>query len=606
MSNFLEEDDSPWGQHASMSTTLGGDTNVFGDHTQSPWGAALPDEEEEEGGAYDNPFAAPQLSIDDPLDASGHGDQQKQDPLSMLTASSDGPSKHMHFVQQESPYGDSETPASSQNTEPNSSQRRKELPRRAKGRTLQKKVITIDPSEGQGSEADIDPLGASILGTAPKQKKNNDLDDVSLSNLDETDEVRLAMSQVHVKDNDDGPALATPAAAAKSAPSSQTLTDPYAFERPQASFTIHVGDPSRVGDLTSSHTEYTLTTTTDYAKFPRDSAVQRRYRDFRWLYRALQHNHPGVIVPPPPEKQVVGRFNDEFIENRRLALEQMLRRIVRHPQLYTDDDLEAFLTHADFAEYLKTRIITEDEIEAASSSGFMSSLLGRVEEPDVWLQEQRARLDRIEHDLRSTYRVYESLLNQRKELSDALDEFSNVTSALAVLEPTKRLGTVLQHFADVHEKIAANIARHRQQEMLSVGNQLEEQLRQVGSVRTALDSRQRITAQAQSAQTDVDKKQQAVDRVMRQGRTQNDRHEVLVQDLAQAKQKYEELREQSTQVAELIVKELASLSYQNFTDLRSSIELLVESGIEVQKEAIETWETFYSRCFASPSKEAAH
>ncbi|PRT52717.1 Vacuolar protein sorting-associated protein 5 [Wickerhamiella sorbophila] len=604
MSNFLEEDDSPWGQHVPISTTLGGGAAPFEDHAQSPWGAALSEDEDKAG--YDNPFAAPASSIDDPLGAGLSRDEQKDDPLSMLTATSDGPSKHMHFVQQKSPYGDSEISTSSQNEEPKSPQRKAELPRRTKGKALQKKVITIDPSDSQGSEANIDPLGASMLGTAPKDRKLKDFDEVPLANVDETDEVRLAMSQVHVTDTKEDAEVATAAPAAKAAPAPQALTDPYVLERPQASFTIHVGDPSRVGDLASAHTEYTVSTTTDYAKYPPDSAVQRRYRDFRWLYRALRHNHPGVIVPPPPDKQVVGRFNDEFIENRRLALEQMLRHIVRHPHLYADDDLEAFLTHSDFSEYLKTRIITEDEIEAVASSGFMSSLLGRIEEPDIWLQEQRARLDRIEHDLRTTYRVYESLLNQRKELSDALDEFSNVTSALAVLEPTKRLGTVLQHFADVHEKIAANIARHRQQEMLSVGNQLEEQLRQVGSVRSALDSRQRITAQAQAAQTDVEKKQQAVDKMMRQGRTQNDRHEVLVQDLAQAKQKYEELRTQSNEVASLIVKELASLSYQNFTDLRSSIELLVESGIEVQKEAIETWETFYSRCFASPSKEAAH
>lgn len=608
MSNFLEEDDSPWSQHPSVSGTLSGASNAFDAHMSSPWGNPEEEPEENTNDAFiDNPFAARSDSIDDPL---GVATQQESDPLAMLSAAPEGPSKQLHFVHQESsPYGDN---ASSQADEDSGSKARK---RRVKSKVTHKKAVFIDPLAGQGSEStvSVDPLGASTLG-APKKPAAADLDDVPLAVPSDLDEVRLAMSQVHV-DAGQLDVEATGLASSTPAPGSGTtrtgsfsssgtapataLTDPYEFETPQATFTINVGDPSRIGDLTSSHTEYTVQTTTDYAKYPKDSAVQRRYRDFRWLYRALQHNHPAVIVPPPPDKQAVGRFNDEFIENRRLALEVMLHRIVRHPQLYMDADLEAFLTHADFTEYLKTRVLTEDEMEATSSSGFISSLLGRIEEPDVWLQEQRARLDRSEHELRTTFRIYESVLGQRKDLSDALDEFANVTSALAVVEPTKRLGTVLQEFADVHQKISANVSRHRQQEMLSLGNQLEEQLRQVGSVRDALDSRQRVQAQVQTAQSDFDKKKQALDRILRQGRSQADRHDFLKSEVDEAKEKLDELKEQANYLATLIVKEMQHLDYQNFSELRSSVELLVESGIETQKEIIETWETFYSRCFAS-------
>lgn len=43
-------------------------------------------------------------------------------------------------------------------------------------------------------------------------------------------------------------------------------------------------------------------------------SVLRRYSDFVWLYDTLCANNPGVIVPPIPEKNSLGRFQDAFVE----------------------------------------------------------------------------------------------------------------------------------------------------------------------------------------------------------------------------------------------------------------------------------------------------
>lgn len=76
--------------------------------------------------------------------------------------------------------------------------------------------------------------------------------------------------------------------------------------------------------------------------------VKRRYRDFLWLYNTLHGNCPGVIIPPPPEKQAVGRFETNFVESRRAALERMLNRIAGHPTLQHDPDLKLFLESESF------------------------------------------------------------------------------------------------------------------------------------------------------------------------------------------------------------------------------------------------------------------
>lgn len=51
-------------------------------------------------------------------------------------------------------------------------------------------------------------------------------------------------------------------------------------------------------------------------------SVIRRYSDFVWLSDQLAKDVPGSIVPPLPEKAVVGRFSAEFVESRRRLLEK--------------------------------------------------------------------------------------------------------------------------------------------------------------------------------------------------------------------------------------------------------------------------------------------
>lgn len=67
-----------------------------------------------------------------------------------------------------------------------------------------------------------------------------------------------------------------------------------------------------------------------------------------WLYNTMHGNNPGVVVPPPPEKQAVGRFETNFVESRRAALEKMLNKIAAHPTLQMDADLKLFLESDSF------------------------------------------------------------------------------------------------------------------------------------------------------------------------------------------------------------------------------------------------------------------
>lgn len=75
--------------------------------------------------------------------------------------------------------------------------------------------------------------------------------------------------------------------------------------------------------------------------------VTRRFTNFVWLYNQLTTKCPGVVVPPIPEKQALGRFESEFVEQRRSALEKCLRRIAAHPVLSRSPDFKLFIEASD-------------------------------------------------------------------------------------------------------------------------------------------------------------------------------------------------------------------------------------------------------------------
>ena len=113
-------------------------------------------------------------------------------------------------------------------------------------------------------------------------------------------------------------------------------------------FRVLVHSPTKVApSLSGSYTVYCVTSffhtppagATDVDRdeeynsslSPTCVTVQRRFSHFVILHTALTRRLPGIALPPLPEKQYAGRFNDEFVEARRSDLERYICRVVRHP-----------------------------------------------------------------------------------------------------------------------------------------------------------------------------------------------------------------------------------------------------------------------------------
>ena len=83
-----------------------------------------------------------------------------------------------------------------------------------------------------------------------------------------------------------------------------------------------------------------------------ENSVERRFSDFAWLQQQLVKHNRGVLVPPLPDKKIIGaltgdRFSGDFISERSRGLEKFLNRLAVHAVLQNAPQLTTFLTASD-------------------------------------------------------------------------------------------------------------------------------------------------------------------------------------------------------------------------------------------------------------------
>lgn len=372
---------------------------------------------------------------------------------------------------------------------------------------------------------------------------------------------------------------------------------------PQNTFSITVGDPIKISDLASSHTVYTVHTKTTSANFSKsEAAVTRRYRDFRWLLHALENNNPGIIIPPPPEKQAVGRFNDDFIEGRRLALEVMLNKIARNQVLQNDPDFKIFLESDSFSSDVKSSVANNanSNEEEHKSSGFMGSFgfsfSSKFVETDQFFTDKKKYIDSLESQFKYLAKSLDLVIGQRQELGDVTQEFATILATLSKVELSKGFSDVIENFSLVEERIRDIYYRQSLQDTMSISTTIEEYLRLIQSVRTVFSQRQKAYFTLQSAEQELSKRKHQLEKITRNKTTTLlDKINSIKQDVDTQEKIVVNARVAFDDISARITKELERFENEKSEDFRDSVELFLENAIEAQKESIEIWETFYQR-----------
>lgn len=359
------------------------------------------------------------------------------------------------------------------------------------------------------------------------------------------------------------------------------------------SFTITVGDPIKIGDLTTAHTVYTVHTITDSPEFKGETTVIRRYRDFRWLYGILEQNNPGIIIPPPPEKQAVGRFDEDFVEARRLALSTMLNKIAKHWVLQRDEDFRIFLESETFTTDIKNKQVSDSKGIMSTIGEAFSFSSGKFIDTNDKINERKKRVDMLENQFRVLSKSLEQVVASRRELSDATTELANGLAVMADVRLSNSLSELVEQFSLAQLKIRDVYYRQCLQDMLSLSTTLEEYIRLIGSIRSVFLQRQKAYFEYQALEQELNKKRVYVEKLQRQGKTQMDKIALLTEDSQEQEKRVTNALAEYERIGRVLLRELKRFEVEKAEEFRNSVELFLESSVEAQKEAIEIWETFY-------------
>ncbi|XP_029705012.1 sorting nexin-9b isoform X1 [Takifugu rubripes] len=113
---------------------------------------------------------------------------------------------------------------------------------------------------------------------------------------------------------------------------------------PETQLDCMVADPKKGSKMygLKSYIEYQITPSNT------NRPVNHRYKHFDWLYERLLDKFGSAIpIPSLPDKQVTGRFEEEFIKMRMERLQAWMTRMCRHPVVSNSEVFQTFLTYKD-------------------------------------------------------------------------------------------------------------------------------------------------------------------------------------------------------------------------------------------------------------------
>uniref|UniRef100_A0A3B1J551 Sorting nexin-2 n=1 Tax=Astyanax mexicanus TaxID=7994 RepID=A0A3B1J551_ASTMX len=322
---------------------------------------------------------------------------------------------------------------------------------------------------------------------------------------------------------------------------------------------IMVSDPEKVGDGMNAYMAYKVTTKTSLNLFNRNEfTVKRRFSDFLGLHSKLasKYLHIGYIVPPAPEKSIVGMTkvkvgkedlsSAEFVEKRRSALERYLMRTVNHPALLKDPDVIQFL------------------------------------ESTEWFEEKQQQFENLDVQLRKLHASVESLVCHRKELSVNTASFAKSAAMLGNSEDHTALSRALSQLAEVEEKIDQLHQEQAYADFYLFSELLGDYVRLITAVKGVFDHRMKTWSKWQDAQVMLQRKREAEAKL--QYANKPDKLQQAKEEIKEWEAKVQQGERDFEQISKNIRREVGRFEKQRVKDFKVVIIKYLESLVHTQQQ----------------------
>ncbi len=182
----------------------------------------------------------------------------------------------------------------------------------------------------------------------------------------------------------------------------------------------------------------------------------------------------------------------------------------------------------------------------------------------------------------------ENMVAQRKAMSEAAGDFSASLHALSTVELSPTLSGPLEALSDLQITIRDVYERQAQQDVLTFGIIIEEYIRLIGSVKQAFTQRQKAFYSWHTAESELQKRKNTQDKLLRQGKSQQDRLNQMGAEVADAERKVHQARLLFEDMGRLMRAELDRFEREKVEDFKSAVETFLESAVEAQKEVKST------------------
>uniref|UniRef100_A0A667WW62 Sorting nexin-2 n=1 Tax=Myripristis murdjan TaxID=586833 RepID=A0A667WW62_9TELE len=467
----------------------------------------------------------------------------------------------------------------------------------------------------ESGPASLPAEDVSTNSNGPKQDSLFDDDPEDLF-AEATEEVSLDSPERDVLLSDGPSPAITPITPPTSVitPRIESLTVPVSLQIEEEeggdSFDIHiaVSDPEKVGEFSGTFwhlRDKQDSSGTSLSVFKQgEFSVKRRFSDFLGLHSKLasKYLHVGYIVPPAPEKSIVGmtkvkvgkedQSSNEFVEKRRSALERYLMRTVKHPVLLKDPDVLQFLESSELPRAVSTQALSSAGLlrMVNKAADAVNKMTIKMNESDAWFEEKQQQFENLDIQLRKLHASVESLVCHRKELSVNTALFAKSAAMLGNSEDHTALSRALSQLAEVEEKIDQLHQDQANADFYLFSELLGDYVRLITAVKGVFDHRMKTWQKWQDSQMLLQKKREAEAKL--QFTNKPDKLQQAKDEIKELEGKVQQGERDFEQISKTIRKEVSRFEKERVKDFKSVIIKYLESLVQTQQQLIKYWEAF--------------
>ncbi|KAJ8602356.1 hypothetical protein CTAYLR_004244 [Chrysophaeum taylorii] len=368
--------------------------------------------------------------------------------------------------------------------------------------------------------------------------------------------------------------------------------------------TITVSDPKKENEGINAYISYKVNTQTNLPEYSYGQfSVIRRYSDFVWLSEQLNKDVPGSIVPPLPEKAVVGRFSAEFVESRRRMLEKFLTRLSAHEELRESKYFKLFL-QADDAGLVAAKAEQKADKEkkgglASISSWFddtmnsisisMNASEAKERSPaDEKIEEVVAYINNLEVQMGNVAKHTSGLMKRNRELANGLFEFGLAFTLLGQME-TDPLSTALTKLGHTADQLSLLVTEQVSKETAHFEEPMYDYIRVLGAVKAALAARARHKHALALACVDLENKKNLAAKLAGQP-GKEERAALAEHAVEKAQGDVATARDAFEQVSARVIREMERFKREKANDMRRIVLDYTSMQIEHTKRVEHQWQ----------------